>query len=243
MDTGAPSGLGFVLVHGGGMTSTMWDPILPLLSQPAVTVDLPGRRYHPADLARVTTSDQAAAIASAAEASGFERVVVVGHSSAGFSMPYLPARLPTLTHLVFVSCTVAARGWRPVDFLRDDIKELTMNSRDAQLERSRGRTVGGLRTGEPAISTDLEVVENSREAPPYEAPLPLFETAEWPVLPAEIGRTYVIGLRDRVIPPDLARSMAACLDPVDLVEVPGGHNPVSDPAPLAEILTTVVAKL
>jgi len=225
------------------MTSTMWDPILPLLSRPAVTVDLPGRRYHPADLAKVTTGDQAAAIATAAETSGFERVVVVGHSSAGFSMPYLPARLPSLTHLVFVSCTVAAPGSRPVDFLREDLRKLTVNSREAQVERSRGRTVGGLRTSEPPMSTDLEVVENSREAPPFEAPLPLFETAEWPPLPPRVGRTYVLGLRDRVIPPDLARSMAACLDPVEMVELPGGHNPVFDPAPLAGILTSLVAHL
>lgn len=241
MDTAAESGLGFVLVHGGGMTSTMWDPILPLLSRPAVTVDLPGRRYRPADLGTVTTADQATAIASTAEASGFEKVVVVGHSSAGFSMPYLPARLPSLTHLVFVSCTVAARGSRPVDFLREDLRALTINSREAQIERSSGRTVGGLRTGEPAISTKLQVVENSREAPPYEAPLPLFETANWPILPPEIGRTYVLGLKDRVIPPDLARSMAACLEPVELVELPGGHNPVSDPGLLADVLNALVA--
>ena len=39
-----------VLVHGGTVTSTMWDPVLEHLRTPARAVDLPGRRYHPADL-------------------------------------------------------------------------------------------------------------------------------------------------------------------------------------------------
>ena len=221
------------------MTSTMWDPLLPLLPLPAVTVDLPGRRYRPADLAAVTTADQVEAIAAVANSSGFEKVVVVGHSSAGFSMPYLPNYVPALVHLVFVSCTVAAPGSRPVDFLREDLRELTINSESAQIERVRGLTVGGLRPGEAGIKTDIRIVENSREAPPYEAGLPLFEVASWSPLPPDVGRTYVLGVRDRVIPPELARSMAACLEPVEVVEAQSGHNPVSEPETLISVLSAI----
>ena len=40
-----------VLVHGGTFTSTMWDGVRSHLSVRSLAVDLPGRRYKPADLA------------------------------------------------------------------------------------------------------------------------------------------------------------------------------------------------
>jgi pimeloyl-ACP methyl ester carboxylesterase len=42
-----------VLVHGGTMTSTMWDGVGQHLKAPWMAVDLPGRRYRPADLSRI----------------------------------------------------------------------------------------------------------------------------------------------------------------------------------------------
>jgi pimeloyl-ACP methyl ester carboxylesterase len=99
--------VGIVLVHRGSMNSTMWDGLLELLEVPALAVELPGRRYRPQDLATITTADFVDGIANDCVASRFENIIVVGHSSAGFALPYLPERVPALRHLVLVSCTVA----------------------------------------------------------------------------------------------------------------------------------------
>ena len=40
---------GVVLVHGGTCAADIWDEVLPMLSFPAVAVDLPGRGSTPAD--------------------------------------------------------------------------------------------------------------------------------------------------------------------------------------------------
>ena len=47
---GEQMSVGVVLVHGSGMTSACWEPLLPLLQTPAIAVDLPGRGRRPADL-------------------------------------------------------------------------------------------------------------------------------------------------------------------------------------------------
>jgi pimeloyl-ACP methyl ester carboxylesterase len=99
--------VGIVLVHGGGFGASCWDLLVPYLSTPAIAVDLPGRGRRPADLATVTLDDFATAVAEDIDSTGWDRVVLVGHSLAGITLPRVAALRPTrITHLVFVSCTV-----------------------------------------------------------------------------------------------------------------------------------------
>lgn len=102
---------GAVLVHGGTCAADIWDELMPLLSFPAVAVDLPGRGSHPADLSRVTLDDCVAAVLAAADAAGFRHFALVGHSLGGVtiteaghrhpdrvrSVIYLGALVPTTT--------------------------------------------------------------------------------------------------------------------------------------------------
>lgn len=73
-----------------------------------------------------------------------------------------------------------------------------------------------------------------------ETPRPLFEVADWPTLPVEVDRTYVLALDDTVIPPPLARSMAAHLEPVRMVEAQTGHDPLRRPELLASVIEGAV---
>jgi len=216
---------GIVLVHGGSTNSTMWDGLLPLLSVPAIAVDLPGRRYKPRDLASITTRDFVDSIVEDCLASGFSDVIVIGHSSAGFAMPYLPAKLDSIRHLVFLSCTIAPAGQRPVDQLKPDLRQRVVDDHDRLMRDTRGTTIGGLRPGEPPIATPLRMVENVGATRLFDAPRPAFEPARWSPLPPTVRRTYVVALQDPVIPVEQARQMASFLDPVEMVEVEGGHDP------------------
>ncbi len=216
---------GVVLVHGGSTTSTMWDGLLALLDVPAIAVDLPGRRYQPRDLATITTRDFVEGIVGDCVTSGYTDIVVVGHSSAGFALPYLPSRLASIKHLVFVCCTVALPGTRPVDQLRPDLRRRVFEGHDALMRDTRGTTIGGLRPGEPPIATPLRLVENVGATRLFDAPQPAFETAEWEPLPSNVRRTFVVARDDPVIPAERAREMASYVEPVDLMEVDGGHDP------------------
>ena len=77
---------GVVLVHGGGATAQRWELVLPHLDLPAVAVDLPGRGRRPADVGKVTIEDAVAAVVEDADAAGFERFCLVGHSLGGVTI-------------------------------------------------------------------------------------------------------------------------------------------------------------
>ncbi len=231
---------GVVLVHGGSTTSTMWDGLLPLLDVPALAVDLPGRRYRPKDLATITTLDFVESLVRDCAASGFTEIVVVGHSSAGFVLPYLPSRVGTVRHLVFVGCTVAAPGTRPVDQLKPDLRRRVLEGHAALMRETQGATIGGLRPGEPPIDTTLRVVENAGDTRLFDAPRPALETAAWEPLPRNVQRTFVFARDDPVIPADRARQMASYVEPVELREVEGGHDPTPSFDRLADLLHDAV---
>jgi pimeloyl-ACP methyl ester carboxylesterase len=243
----APGGGGrptLVLVHGGSTTSVAWDPVLPHLRTPALAVDLPGRRYRPADLATVRRADWERAVADEVTAlgPGPGGVVLVGHSSGAYVVPGAAALLPpgTVRHLVLVAATCPREGDRPVDALAPKLQAMTLGNEPHLRARAAGRTLGGLRDGEPPIETALEVVEiDPRQG--LEAPLQLFEPMTWAGVPP-VGRTYVRALRDRVIPPDHALVMAANAEAGEVVDLDAAHDVAgSAPAELAAVLDRVAA--
>jgi pimeloyl-ACP methyl ester carboxylesterase len=230
-----------VMVHGGTLTSTMWDPVRSHLTAPSIAVDLPGWRYKPADLAEVTIADWATSVLADIEEAGLTEVVLVGHSSGGYVLPGVAGALaarsvPVLRCLVFVSATVPAHGERPLDYLRADIRTLASDHRELTLDSARGRTIGGLRAGEPAIETDLEIVENGPRMG-LEAPLVLFEPVSWEGFPSEVPRVYVRALRDKVIPPELADRMITAMGGATVIDLDAGHRSYeTHPAELAAVI-------
>jgi pimeloyl-ACP methyl ester carboxylesterase len=219
----------------------MWDPVRSQLATPSIAVDLPGRRYKPADLAEVTILDWVNSVVVDIEAAGLTQVVLVGHSSGGYVLPGVAAALaarpePVLRGLVFVSATVPAHGERPLDYLRDDIRTLANDHREITLDSARGRTIGGLRPGEPPIETTLEIVENGPRLG-LEAPLVLFEPVSWTGFPAEVSRVYVRAQRDKVIPPELADRMIAAMGGATVVDLDAGHRSYeTHPSELAAVI-------
>lgn len=236
-----------VLVHGGTFTARMWDDVRAHLATPSLAVDLPGRRHRPADLGAVTRADWAQAVCDDVEAAGLGAVALVGHSSGGYVIPEVAARLagagrPRLVGLVFVAGTVPAEGHAPVEYLRPDIRELAESTRDHVVASATGRTLGGLQPGEPPIDTDLEIVENGPRLG-LEAPRPLFEPMSWAGFPTDVPRFYVRCRRDRVIPPELADTMVANMGGATVVDLDAGHSAFrTHPAELAGVIDRCVAQ-
>ena len=247
MSAGGPATTA-VLVHGGTLTSTMWDQVRTHLRAPCVAVDLPGRRYKPADLAMVTIADWVTSVVADIDRARVDEVVLVGHSSGGYVLPGVAAALaarpaPVPRGLVFVSATVPADGERPLDYLREDIRILASDHRELTLDSARGRTIGGLRPGEPPIETDLEIVENGPRMG-VEAPLVLFEDVSWAGFPTEVPRFYVRALRDKVIPPELADRMIDAMGGATVIDLDAGHRSYeTHPAELAAVIDECCAGL
>lgn len=232
-----------VLVHGGTLTSTMWDPVIERLATPAYAVDLPGRRYRPADLSKVIRADWVAAVVEDIESQDLGPVVLAGHSSAGYVIPEVAAALPDrVVQLVFIAATVPADGTRPVDFLKPRLRDLALDHVDLVLESTAGKTIGDLRPGEPPIVTSLEVVENDPRMG-LEAPRPLHEVYDgWAKVPPALPRTYVRCSQDRVVKAELTELMLPQLGDVVMRDIDAGHDVAREaPAELAALLDGVVA--
>jgi pimeloyl-ACP methyl ester carboxylesterase len=230
-----------VLVHGGTVTSTMWDPVLPHLRTPVRAIDLPGRRYEPADLATITRGDWVASVIEQIRAEDLGPVVLAGHSSAGYVIPEVAAGIPDrVAHLVFIASTVPADGKRPVDYIKPRLRALAVDHVDTVRQMAAGKTLGGLRPGEPPIVTALEVVENDPRMG-LEAPGPLHEIYDgWRRVPAAIPRTFIRGLQDRVVTPELVDVMLPHMGDIDVIDIDAGHG-MADEAPgaLAQLLDQI----
>src|SRR5271165_5474795 len=103
----------FVLVHGGLHGSWCWERVVPLLEGPALAIDLPGRAGKMPDkaLRDLTVADFVDSLVADVEAANLERVVLVGHSMAGLSIPGAAIRLgPRVEQLVFVGAVAPREG-------------------------------------------------------------------------------------------------------------------------------------
>lgn len=106
----------FVLVHGGFHDSRCWERLIPLLAKPALAVDLPGRGTRPAKMRDVTLEACVRSVVADVEKAGLRRVVLVGHSMGGATVPVVAARIPDrIAHLVLLSTLVAPEGGSLVD--------------------------------------------------------------------------------------------------------------------------------
>jgi pimeloyl-ACP methyl ester carboxylesterase len=215
----------------------MWDDVVQYLTTPSFAVDLPGRRRKPADLGTLTGADWVRSVCEDVEAANLDDVVLVGHSSAGYVIPGAATALgERVRSLIFVAATVSAEGRPPVDYLRPDLRALAIDTRDLVVEHATGRTLGGLRPGEPPIDTDLAIVENGPRMG-LEAPGPLFEPITWQGFPPHLPRTYVRCLRDKVITPEMVKTMVANMSGATIVDIDAGHSVArSAPRELAAIL-------
>lgn len=225
---------GIVLVHGGGLDRRCWDLLLPELPTPAVAVDLPGRGANPADLRSVTFADCAEVVAAAADAAGFDEVVLVGHSLAGCSMPATAARLgDRLRSAVFIGATVPPDGTACVDTLDPALQERvrTGEGEPVAMDAATARLVLGDDLDEAQFAWCVE-----RLVP--EAPGLVLERVDLaPFTRTDVPRTWIRTLRDVVVPAEKQSAFAAHLAPCPVVDIDTGHMcMVSRPAELAALL-------
>lgn len=204
-----------------------WDPLLPHLELPAVAVDLPGRGRRPADLSSVALDDCVAAVVADADAAGFDRFCLVGHSLGGITLSTTAARRPDrVAHLVYVGALVPPVGQCAGDLMGTGPLE-TM----PVLAEETARALFG------NDLTDEQWVEHYRGLVPD---APGIYNGRVERHPGGVPITYVSMLQDQPVPPSLVEQMLPHLGDVDLRTIDAGHTVmVSQPAALAAIINEV----
>ena len=123
----------------------------------------------------------------------------------------------------------------------DRLRDLAVDHLDLVREMAKGKTLGGLRPGEPPIATELEIVENDPRMG-LEAPGPLHEVYDgWSRVPPPLPRTFIRCRQDRVVTPELVEMMLPHMGSVQVVDIDAGHGVAGEaPAALADLLDQMV---
>ncbi|MEX1670547.1 alpha/beta fold hydrolase [Zhongshania guokunii] len=113
-----------VFIHGGQHDARCWDPTLlalrELTSTPLLAVNLPGRNGEPGNLSSLTIAECVHSVLKQIREARLQgKLMLVGHSMAGISMPALAAELTeaNLHSMVFISCCIPKEGYSVVESL------------------------------------------------------------------------------------------------------------------------------
>jgi pimeloyl-ACP methyl ester carboxylesterase len=238
--------VGVVLVHGGGFAASCWSLVLPLLETPAVAVDLPGRGRRPADLAEVTVDDFAEAVADDILSSGWERVVLVGHSLAGVTLPRVAALVPErLAHLVFVACKIPAHGESCADTLAPTVHTRLGAHGTGDGGEAGRRLPADRQAAMSKLANDLDEGQVSfmLACMVPEAPGPITAPVDLSGLAHPIDRTWVRCTRDAIVPVSEQQLAIDHIGGAEVVDLDAGHMAmIGHPGELAGILDGVAGR-
>lgn len=77
---------GFILIHGAGLGSWIWDRLTPFLKSPYLAIDAPGRgKHHRTKTKDLSLNDYALTAMRDVGNLPVEKVIIVGHSSGGIT--------------------------------------------------------------------------------------------------------------------------------------------------------------
>lgn len=237
--TGPPT---FVFVHGGQHTATCWQPTVDamLAVDPEVAllaVDLPGRRNEPGDLATLTIDQCVRSVVRQIDDATAGRVVLVGHSMAGITLPGVAEALGAerVEHLVYIACCVPPQGATvmstlrpPVSWIAGTMSKFVKVSKPLPGPAAKWMFANGM-TDEQKRRVVAELVPDS--AVVTKEPV---DRSQMPDLPT----TWVLPLRDNSLKPAQQRDFIANLGNVDeVIEIDTCHNVMmSEPDRLAGLL-------
>ena len=231
----------YLFLHGALRGAWLWDKLIPLLQKggaKGIALDLPGHGKRENDRTGVNMSSYIKDVLSYIEKNDLRDLILVGHSMSGIVITKVADEMPErIRHLVYLAAVVPRDGDALIDLLA---KERQENLR--KLAGKADEIYGPLASLRPLYFTDLE-----GEIKDYYikklTPQPLavfFETVRLKrFTDLKIPRTYILGLRDMSIPPELTRGFAERLG-VKPVEIDAGHDMmVSRPEEVAEVLLRI----
>ena len=231
----------YLLIHGAMRGAWLWDRLVPLLERGgavAIACDLPGHAKRSGERAGVNMSAYIADVASFITARGLNDLILVGHSMSGIIISKLAERMPDrIRHLVYLAAVVPRDGEALIDLLTPERQESLR-----KLEGKAPELFGPIDALRPSYFTDLSGKEQDfylRQLTPQ--PLAAFfeKTALKQFYDLKLPRTYILGLRDKALPPQLTGGFADRLGVLP-IEIDAGHDMmVIKPQEVAEVLLKI----
>lgn len=231
-----------LLIHGAFRGAWLWDRVMPLLIKCGanpVAIDLPGHGLRVDERNGINMSSYIEDVVSFIRRNNLRDIVLVGHSMSGIIISKVAEEMPErVRHLVYLGAVVPKDNEALIDLLPMERKESLR-----RLEGKATEIFGPIEALRPMYFTDLEGEEQDfflRQLTPQ--PLAVFfEKIRFRAFPdISIPRTYIMGMKDKSLPPELTQGFAARLD-VEPVQIDAGHDMmVSRPADIAEVLCGII---
>lgn len=247
-----PSSVGFAFIHGGAHHGGCWSDTIAAITGLDATVrclavDLPGRRSVPGDLGTLTVDECVGSITEQittwSTAENVDKVVLVGHSLAGITMPGVAQSLDpnSLDQIIFVACVVPQPGSGALDTLPAGLRAMTR------------RVIGRSPIMSHIPSVMLRLFFSNAATPAQRKTIKdnicaesaaLITGASQGVLPAGVTKSWVISQRDRALPPRMQRRFISAIGGVDHVRsLDAGHElMLTEPTRLAATLLELASK-
>lgn len=233
---------GLVLVHGGGFTGDCWDPTVDAIRRLApelhvLAVDLPGRRGKPAAPRQDVVAGWAESVRADVEAAGLERMVFVGHSMAGLTVPPVVSKLGAVRvpEMILASAFVPPVGGAVVDTLTGPFRHIARRyaatGKTSETPRALARFgfTNGMTPAQRRFTLERMCTEPAAV---------LVEKTVRRELPAGTHRTWIMCRRDRALSVRAQRRGIAALGGVDtVIDIDTCHMlMISEPERLARML-------
>ena len=234
-----------VFIHGGQHTSRCWQPTIDAvealqaanLAVDTMALNLPGHGDEPGDLASLSIAQCVNSVVDKIESFSAHRIVLVGHSMAGITLPGVAAMLGAerIHRMVYVACCVPPQGQRVVDTLH-----LPMNlvagfaARFTKVSKPLPNWFASWVFANGATEQQKAFVHSCLCSESPKVTVEPVDRSDYPSVPT----TWILPLRDRAVKPSLQRQFMRNLGRVDeIVELDDCHNVmVTNPNAVANVL-------
>lgn len=228
----------FLLIHGAMRGAWLWDKLMPLLMKGGanpIAIDLPGHGYRTSEGSFATMSTYIDDVIQFIRKENLKDLVLVGHSMSGIVISKVAEEVPErIKHLVYLAAVVPRNNEALIDLLTKERQE-TLSKLHGKVKE----VFGTLEQLRPMYFTDLEGDEKEFYLKQL-TPQPLaafFEKTHFRQFPnIDIPKTYILGLKDKSLPPELTVRFAERLG-ITPIEIDAGHDMmVSRPDEVAKVL-------
>ena len=233
----------YLFIHGALRGAWLWDRVTPLLQKKGgvnvIALDLPGHGKRSVERAGVNMSVYVNDVISHIKKKNLSDIILVGHSMSGIIISRVAEEMPErIRHLVYLAAVVPRDGDALIDLLTKERQETLRN-----LEGKASEIYGSVDALRPLYFTDLPDGEEKESFLKKLTPQPLAAFFEKIPLRCfynlKIPRTYVLGLRDKSLPPELTSGFAERLG-VEPVKIDAGHDMmISLPEEVAVVLLNI----
>jgi hypothetical protein len=236
---------GFVFIPGAGMSDWIWIKLTPLLQLDYVSVSrrIDNNTYE--NRLNCDFEDIMSYANQIIEQSGFDEVILVGHSGAGLIAGELGKRNPKIKHIIFLAANIPVHNGTALDSFSEDIRDKNIEGVKMQAKsdvipmkmlEAQFRNFFCNQTTEEDINY---LMEQSFQPEPV---CVLTHQVDWSDYP-EIGMTYVISLEDKTISVAQQEQFSSNLCIRDIVRIDADHMMmISKAKELTVLLNDIVEK-